>query len=291
MELRQLEYLVAVADSGGFTRAATAVHVAQPSLSQGIRSLEAELGVELFARLGRSVAPTPAGELVIEAARLVLRDMADLRAVAAAARGVRAGRLDLASLPTLAVDPLARLIGAFRHEHPDVVVRVVEPEEATTIDRLVSSGRAELGLTDITTGAQALQRVELFRQDVLAVSPPSSDGAGQPMTASELARQPLIVTPPDTSTRRLLEQVLARVGSPANVVVEISQREAILPLVLAGAGTSLLPAPLAEEAAARGAVVRPLRPAISRRVGLVHRAAALSPAASAFVSLAVDATR
>ena len=74
MDLRQLEYVVAVADQRTFTRAARSVHVSQPSLSHGIRTLEGELGVELFARVGRTVAPTSAGLQVIDAARRVLRD-------------------------------------------------------------------------------------------------------------------------------------------------------------------------------------------------------------------------
>src|SRR6476469_5549333 len=106
MDLRQLEYVVAVVEHGGFTKAAAALHVAQPSLSQGVRGLERELGVELFERVGRSVA--------IDAAGRVLRDAAELRTASAAVTGLVTGRLDIVALPTLAVDPLARLIGEFR---------------------------------------------------------------------------------------------------------------------------------------------------------------------------------
>jgi LysR family transcriptional regulator, cyn operon transcriptional activator len=77
MDLRQLEYAVAVADHGGFTSAARALHLSQPSLSHGVRQLEAELGVELFQRLGRTVRPSAAGERVVDAARRVLRETAD----------------------------------------------------------------------------------------------------------------------------------------------------------------------------------------------------------------------
>ncbi|MDQ2651370.1 MAG: LysR family transcriptional regulator, partial [Actinomycetota bacterium] len=85
MDLRQLEYVVAVADHGGFTRAAAALHVSQPSLSQGVRTLETELGVEIFSRAGRTVAPTASGEAIIASARRVLVAMAGVRATAAAA--------------------------------------------------------------------------------------------------------------------------------------------------------------------------------------------------------------
>ncbi len=241
MDVRQLEYVVAVADHGGFTRAARAVHVSQPSLSQGVRTLEAQLGVELFDRLGRAVRPTPAGELVVDAARQVLRDLAEVRTVAAAVAGLQTGRLEIATLPTLAVDPLAPLVGRFRLAHPGVTIRVREPEEGSAIDRQVASGRAELGLTDLTTVGTGLTRVELFRQQVVAVCPPGTDVDGDVLSPAALAAMPLIATPTGTSTRRLLERAVARAGTEPTIAVETSSREAMLPLVLAGAGTALLP--------------------------------------------------
>src|SRR5262245_20016214 len=111
MELRQLEYLVAAVDYGGFTRGAAAVHVAQPSMSHAIANLERELGVEVFVRAGRSVRLSAAGELLVDRARRVLREVADLDATAAGLRGLDVGRLDIVSLPTLAVDPLPALVG------------------------------------------------------------------------------------------------------------------------------------------------------------------------------------
>jgi DNA-binding transcriptional LysR family regulator len=286
MDLRQLEYAVAIADHGGFTKAALAMHVAQPSLSHGVRTLEAELGVELFTRLGRTVQLTSAGERVVDAARRVLRDVADLTTVTRSVRDLQVGRLELVALPTLAGDPLAALIGEFRTRYPGVRIRVGEPEDAASVERQVSSGRAELGFTDITTTGPGLVRVELFRQEVLAVVPPDSDLSEDALTPSAFASMPLIATPLGTSTRRLLDRVTARSGIEPNIVVEINHREAILPLVLAGAGVALLPEPLARDAEAKGAVVRSLRPAVTRRIGVVHRPGAVSPAAAAMLQLA-----
>ena len=290
MDLRQLEYVTAVSAHGGFTRAALALHVAQPSLSQGVQSLERELGVQLFERLGRSVALTPAGEAVVDGARRVLRDAADLRAAAAAVAGVVTGRLDVVALPTLAVDPLARLIGAFRAAHPGVTVQVTEPEDTASVERQVLSGRAELGFADLTTGGRDLTRIELFRQEVVAVCPPGTVVDGPTLTPAALARLPLLATPPGTSTRRLLDQVIARSGATANVVVETSHRESLVPLAVAGAGTTIVPAPLAVDAERLGAVVRPLRPPVTRRVGILHRRGPRTPAATAMLALARSTT-
>lgn len=286
MDLRQLEYAVAIADHGSFTKAARAVHVSQPSLSHGIRALETELGVELFKRMGRSSTPTAAGREVVESARQVLRDVADLSTAVAAVSGLRTGTLDLVALPTLAVDPLARLVGLFRTAHPGITVRVHEPDDPAALERMVRSGQAELGLCDLTTGGTGLTRVELFRQEIGVVLPPGAAVAEGPVTARALAELPLVVTPVGTSIRRLLDRALAREGREPTIAVEVASREAIVPLVLAGAGAALLPMSLAEEAGRRGAQVRTLQPKLGRRVGILHRGAHLSPAATAFLELA-----
>lgn len=291
MEIRQLEYIVAVADHGGFTKAATARHVSQPSLSHGVRTLEDELGLQLFIRLGRAVQPTAAGEQVIDAARRVLRDLADLAAVTRAAADLVIGRLDLVALPTLAVDPLADLLGSFRTRYPGVSIRVSEPEDTASVDQQVGSGRAELGLTDLLTASTGLTRIELFHQDIVAVCPPGTDIAPGLLSHADFAAMPLIVTPPGTSTRRLLDRVVSRSTIEPNIVVELSHREAILPLVLAGGGISLLPSSMALIAEAQGAVVRKLKPDLRRRVGIIHRRGPLSPAASAMITLAKDQSR
>jgi LysR family transcriptional regulator, carnitine catabolism transcriptional activator len=122
------------------------------------------------------------------------------------------------------------------------------------------------------------------------VLPPGTEpDATRPLRPRELARTPLVVSPPGTSTRLLLEQALAAVGVTPQIAVQTSAREATIPLVLAGAGAALLPAPLAHEAHRRGAVVRAANPKIIRPIGLVYRAAVLSPAARAFLALAASA--
>jgi LysR family carnitine catabolism transcriptional activator len=287
MELRQLRYVLAVVDHGGFTRAAAAEHIAQPSLSQAIHNLERELGVELFHRLGRRVTLTPAGEALIGPARQVLRDLATVQAAIADIRGLRGGRLDLVALPTLAVEPLAGLVGTFRHAYPEVAVRVAEPEDPDALAELVQHGHAELGLTELPPPDPTLRVQPMSDQEILAVRPPGTPrGHTGRLPVHELVGVPLVTTPPGTSTRQLVERALAHAGVTPKVAVEVGQREALLPLVLAGAGTSFLPRPLARHAARRGAVVVPLDPPITRHIGLVHRPGPLSPAARAFLDLA-----
>src|SRR5215207_362011 len=245
MDLRRLRLFLAVVDGGGMTRAAESEHVSQPSVSQAIRELEADLGTALFHRVGRRVVLTTAGEALVEPARQVLRDVETGRAAVEAVAGLGAGLVDL-----------------------------------------VASGECELGITAEPVTAPGLASHELGRQDLLAVLPPGAQAA-HTMAVGTMARYPLVTAPPGTTTRRQLEEAFADAHVSPRVAVVTAQREAILPLVLAGAGATLFPRPLAEQAAALGAVVVSLRPGLTRPVHLFHRNGPLSPAAAAFRDLAL----
>jgi DNA-binding transcriptional LysR family regulator len=286
MDLRRLRLFLAVVDGGGMTRAAEAEHVSQPSVSQAVRELEAELGTPLFHRVGRRVVLTAAGEALVDPARQVLRDVETGRAAVEAVAGVTAGRLDLVALPTLAADPVAPLVGAFRVAHPGVDIALADPADASALVDLVASGECELGITAEPVTDPGLTSHALVRQDLLAVLPPGTNAA-HTMAVGTLARFPLVTAPPGTTTRTQLEEAFAEAGVAPRIAVVTAQREAVLPLVLAGAGATLYPRPLAEQAATLGAVVVSLRPRLTRPVHLFHRVGPLSPAAAAFRELAL----
>ncbi len=287
MELRHLEYVLAVIDHGTFTAGAAAVGVSQPSLSEGIRRLETELGVRLFDRIGRTVVVTDAGRAFEGPARRMIRERAVVLDAVGAVRELETGTLDLVALPTLAVDPLASLVGRFRMLHPGVAIRVSEPEEAGAVADRVADGHSEIGLAELPARRDDLVAITLARQEIVAVCPPGTllPAPGR-LPVGRLAGMPLVATPPGTSTRDLLDRALAAASVAPLIAVEISQREAIAPLVLTGAGTSFLPWSLAETLGDQGAVVARLVPALTRTIGLLHRASPLTPSARAFVELA-----
>jgi DNA-binding transcriptional LysR family regulator len=286
MDLRRLGLFLSVVDEGGMTRAAEAEHVSQPSVSQAIRELETDLGTSLFHRVGRRVVLTAAGEALVEPARQVLRDVETGRAAVESVAGLTAGRLDLAALPTLAADPVAPLVGAFRVAHPGIDIALADPADAAGLVELVASGECELGITAEPVVDPGLTTRPLGRQDLLAVLPPGTH-ASPTMAVTTLARFPLVAAPAGTTTRGQLEDALAEARVTPRIAVVTAQREAILPLVLAGAGATLFPRPLAEQAAALGAVVATLRPQLTRPIHLFHRQGPLSPAAAAFRDLAL----
>lgn len=284
MDPRQLEYVVGVVDHGGFTRAAAALHVTQPALSQGIARLEAELGILLFDRVGRTAVLTAAGEAMLEPARQVLRDLRVLRTSVAAVAGLDAGSLEVAALPTLAIDPLAGIIGAFRRAHPQVAVRAEQPEEVASVAARVRAGQVEVGLTELPVTGAGLVTEVLFEQEFVVVVPPSSPLASRRrVTITDLAGVPLVVLPHGTSTRRVIDEAFAEAGVEPEIAVETDEREAVIPLVLADAGISIVPTSLA--AAPRGASLVRLSPPLRRSIGLVHRDGPLSPAAREFLAI------
>lgn len=292
LDARRLSYFLAIVEAGSVTKAAAELHVAQPSLSQALRSLERELGAELFHRIGRGLQLSDAGRALVGPARQALLALEQARDAVHEVADLHVGTLDVAALPTLAVDPLARLLGEFRQQLPRITVSVSSPENAAEASALVREGECEIGLAHLPVPDDGLLTTQLSTQQLLLVLPPDTplpDGGS--MSLSLLAGFPLVLSPPATSTRVLLEQALEAAGVTPRVAIETESREAIVPLVLEGAGAALLPAPLAHEAERRGALVRSARPRIAREIGLIRRPGPLSPAAGAFVELALARAR
>lgn len=286
IDLRRLAIFLAVVDEGGFTAAGDALDVTQPSISQAIRELEAELGVALFFRIGRTVRLTPAGEALVLPARQALATVARASSAVREVAGLSTGRLEIACLPTLAAAPLAPIIGAFRRAHPAVAITLTNAEHAAQLVSLVRSGRCELGLTE-ARAAEELCVVPLGLQDLLVVLPPGSP-VEHPYPLGELARQPLVAAPKGSSSRDLLDEALEARGGLHHFAVETAQREALLPLIACGAGAGLLPRPIARQAEALGCVVAEPYPGVSRLLAIVHRPGPLTPAAQRFVAIAQE---
>jgi DNA-binding transcriptional LysR family regulator len=283
MDRRQLEYFLAVVDQHGFTNAAHALHIAQPSLSQAIKTLERELGTDLFVRLPRGIRLTPAGEALVGAARQTVRDFEAAHAAVLSVAGLERGRLDIAAPSTMSADPLAPLLGRFHASHPGVFLRVLDSPSTEVLD-LVRSGESELALTWSDQHHDNLVVVDLGLTEILLALPPGSPDHGGVLPLAAIEELELIV---GAETRYRLLERLGQFGlQPRRIVVETGHRESMISLMLAGVGAALLPAGSAEHAATLGAVICRLDPPFTRRTILVHRDTQLSAAAHAFVQLA-----
>ncbi|WP_258342343.1 LysR family transcriptional regulator [Saccharopolyspora gregorii] len=290
VERREVEYFLAIAEHGSFTGAAKSLRVAQPSLSTAIGQLENRLGGKLFHRLPHGVRLTAAGEALLEPARQVMRDLSTAQDSVRQVLGLASGRLDIVAQTTLAVDPLARLIGEFLRHYPQVDVRVFDQELGKTATGSVRAGQCELGVVDASTDPEGMAEAVLPGRQIYAVLPPGEPGQKR-IGLSELAARDFVATPEGTATRAVIEDVVAASGLRAKVSVETAHLAMVVPLVLAGAGVTLLPESMAVGAAKEGATVLPLRPKVVRSSRLLWRPGPLSPAASRFVDLATSSAR
>src|ERR1700761_9673160 len=179
MELRHLRYFVAVAEELHFTRAAERLHIAQPPLSQQIRALEAELGVQLFERTRRSVALTDAGRALLERARELLAATQALPAqLQRIARG-EAGQLRIGFSSTLPLPRLLRtLIADWRRSHPDVALGLREMHSAQQFEAL-HAGELDVGLVRYNERAPEDIRLQLLRRDPLRLVVPAGPRFGR----------------------------------------------------------------------------------------------------------------
>lgn len=286
MDIRQLEYFLAVVDNGGINKAAKVLYLAQPSLSQAIRGLERDVGTPLFLRVGRGVVLTEAGRALVEPARQVVRGLEVARASIESVHQLASGRVAIAAMPSPTVEPLSSMIAGFTQRYPGVSVTIKNAPIPGAVIDMVRDGVAELGLLSAWEPPTASQvRIEpIEEQRFVLVCPPDS-----PFTAQEtvprqrLGGQRLIVGEHGTGIRRLVEEMRAD-GIEAEIVVETEHREAVLPLVLKGIGIGILAEawrPLAERA---GAVVCELAPPASLELFIVARQGWLSPAAEAFLA-------
>jgi DNA-binding transcriptional LysR family regulator len=289
VDARQLEYFLAVTDNGSFNRAAAALHLAQPSLSEAIRALERDLGVLLFNRIGRRIELTEAGRAMIEPARQVMRDLETARATAESVKGVRTGRLEIASMPSPAVQPLSAMIGTYLHRYPGMRVDIRAVQTADEVARQVRTGAAEIGLAG-TAGELRSGGVQVYpvaRHRFVLLAPPSGPPHGGPVVSLEdLAGLTAVVAPCGTRARELIEE-LRRRDVPVRIGVETAHREAVLPLVLQGAGVAIMTEAWADLARDAGARVLDLEPEQYLHIWLLCRRAPLTPGAHAFLDCAL----
>lgn len=290
MDARQLEYFLAVVDHGGVTRAAVALYISQPSLSQALRGFERSVGAPLFHRDGRGMVLTPEGEALVGPARRVLAGLDAARDAVGAVTALAAGRLDVITDATLAMDPLAPIAGRLHRRHPGISVSVTAPGPDEDVADAVRRGAAELGLTDVPVRIGSLRTHPLGTQEMRLVMPPptrpatgAQAAADAPIPLTALTELPLLLPPEGFPTRTAVDAAFAAAGVAPRVAVECGHLEALANLVFEGAGATFFPSALAGAWGGAGAAVRVTEPAPMREIGVVHRGV-LSPAAKAFLA-------
>lgn len=289
MELRQLRYLLAVADERHFTRAAAREHVAQPALSQQIRRLEEEVGLALVERTTRRVALTDAGELLVARARRIVAEVDAARTELQAVRGIQTGRVIVGAMHTMGPVDLALALALFHQSHPQVelTVREQSSEELAEMLRVDELDLAFLSVTErIESHGLGLQ--QLVSEELVAVLPPGHRLAGRPrIRMAELASERFISYREGSRLREVLVSAGRGAGYEPHVTLESNESQRIRRLVARGLGVAILPRSDAEAPGAETAAVTLVSPGLSRDITLAWRADRRhSPAAGAFIELA-----
>jgi DNA-binding transcriptional LysR family regulator len=294
MTLQQLEYFLAALDAGSFSAAAERLLLSQPSLSEQIRRLEAELGVALFARVGRGIKPTDAALALRPHAEAALAAVAEGREAVAEGRELQGGIATFGTFGTARWYPGTQIIAAFRRRHPKVRVRMVG-QNSSEVAAAVRDGDLEAGLVALPIDDAGLDVRPFMRDEIVYVSAIAAR-VKTPVTIRDLAAAPLILT--DTSygfedpTRRQLFELAQREGVTIEPQIDVEDLETAIELAARGLGDTLI---------SRG-ILLSLGRRVPKRLGWVpfaeplydtfafinRRGARLSPAAREFMTLAED---
>jgi len=247
MEMQQIRYVVAVARTGNFSRAAEQCHVAQPSLSQQIQKLEDELGERLFDRMNREVKLTPHGESFLHRAIRIMEEVDSAKREAGEARDLLRGTLTIGVLPTIAPYVLPEVMAEFVEKFPGVKI-VVEEDTTARLLKLLHEYEIDFAVASQPIRGEEMEVRELFSEELLLAVPPGHPLARKrTVTAASLKNERLIVM---KDGHCLGDQVLGfcdRRDVKPRISFRSSQIETIQALVASGLGISLIPSMAARE--------------------------------------------
>jgi LysR family transcriptional activator of glutamate synthase operon len=291
MELRQLRYLVAVADELHFTRAAAREHIAQPALSQQIRRLEDEVGLPLVERSTRRVVLTEAGETLVAGARRILAELEATRAELSDQAGVRTGHLAIGVTGTLGPFDVSRLLAAFHARYPGVELTMRE-RPSNELSGMLRRDELDFAFLSVTEriARPGLEFRRLIEEELLVALPADHRLAGRAkLRLSELADETFVSFLEGTRLRELLVGAARDAGFEPHIAFESDQVRRIRDMVGLGFGVTILPrSDVSAEDDGRLAVARLVEPALRRDVTLAWRAERrLAPAARAFREMAL----
>lgn len=243
MNLRELEYLVAVADHHHFGRAAEACNVSQPTLSVQLKKLEQELGIALVERTPRHVMLTAAGERVVERSRVILDEAAAIKALARQATDPEGGTLRLGLFPTLAPYLLPHVVPALHERYPNLELLLIEEKTEVVLDQL-RAGRLDVGILALPITGEQLHQQSLFTEDFVLAVPaghPLAE-AGGPVDPSVLAGEQVLLLEEGHCLRDQALSVCRLTGASERRGFRATSLETLRQMVAAGVGITLLPA-------------------------------------------------
>jgi DNA-binding transcriptional LysR family regulator len=286
MELRQLEYFVAVAEERSFTRGAERAHVAQPGVSAQIRRLERELGEPLLDRSARTVRLTAVGEAVLPYAEAALQAVAGARLAVDEQRGLLSGRVAVGMVVACGLPHVPDLLEAFHAAHPAVEIALSEANSDDLVDGL-RAGRLDLALVGLAgERPDGIDSVVIIDEPLVAAVPHGHPLA--PRTSiglRSLARHAIVSMPRGTGVRAALDHACTAAGIDATVAFEAGDPRVVAQLATRGLGVAVLPASVAHQHREDLHALAITRPRLRSRMEIAWRAGGpASPAARALIA-------
>jgi len=289
IELRHLRYFLAVAETAHFTRAAEAIYVSQPTLSQQIKQLEEDLGTTLFDRIGKRVMLTEAGEILQVHAQRIFTELEQAQQAIQELEGLQGGELAVGVVQTVNAYMIPDLVARFTATYPKISLRIQELS-ADEIESRIEQGKLHLGISFIPPTSPFLEVELLFDEKLVLILPTSHRLATQKLVRfDELKDEALILLPPGFYTRRLVDEGLKTAGACAKLLVEMNTIGGVLATVQATGAATVLPALALRLKEAEGlCAVELAAPALRRNVGLLWRREGYRRAAArTFAAIAV----
>jgi DNA-binding transcriptional LysR family regulator len=241
MDLRQLEIIRAIADTGSFTAAGEKLHVSQSAISRQILLLEEELGEPVFHRIGRRIRITPAGESLLQLSNRVFQDLAETVSAISDKQESLRGTMRLVGGMTVCLYVFPALLAEVRRAHPNLDLKITVGSAERSI-AMLRSGAGDLGLITLPVEASDLVSVPVLREELLLITYPAHPLAKKrQITPADLTRQPFILFETGSITRRIVDEFFMRERIEAEIVMETENVEIIKAMVRHGLGISIIP--------------------------------------------------
>jgi DNA-binding transcriptional LysR family regulator len=294
MDLRQLRYLVALADERHFTRAAARLHVAQPALSQQIRRLEDELGLPLVDRTTRRVALTDAGLLLVDRARRALAEVDAARAELEDLVGIRSGRVVIGAMQSLGPFDLSLLLAEYHAEYPAVEL-IVQEEISDSLLAMLRADAVDMAFLSLAESVEpgALEALPLLAEPlVVLLAPDHRLAARKQVRFADLREEDFITFREGAALRRIVVSAAHDAGFEPHIGFETNEVQRARAMASRGLGVAVVPESDGHSHGPPVAAIPLHRPALTRDVTLVwRRDRRHTPAARAFLELARSTDR
>jgi LysR family transcriptional regulator, nitrogen assimilation regulatory protein len=271
MDLRQLRFLVSTIESGSISQAARGLHITQPSLSQRLKDLEAELGVALLDRTPTGVRPTDAGNMIADRSRVILRLVDNIAIEARALTQEPIGDVFIGLPTTMALHLTLPLVKAVRDQFPKVSLRVSEGMSGH-IQEWVVSGRIDLAILYTEDAIDGLKIEKINDEDLCLISRHDSVETKTDVPFADLWKYPLVLPGPDHGLRRSIEKVRLTTKTMLNIAVEIDSLPHLKRLAIEGELHTILPQAACQEEVSLGQLTarRIVEPNLRRPIALAR---------------------